>query len=118
MCVWRGVGRHEGALLSPRMSADTLLSIFLPGQVRAVVNKEMAGPQEHVKKYDKYSHLVTKKAEADVERFLLEGHDFDRFAVVCCIAVSVVLTSSSAFLDFFYLFIFSFAGSGQVCRVN
>ena len=43
----------------------------------------MAGPQEHVKKYDKYSDLVTKKADADVERFLLEGHDFDRFAEVC-----------------------------------
>lgn len=48
-----------------------------------MVSKEMAGPQEHVKKYDKYSDLVTKKADADVERFLLEGHDFDRFAVVC-----------------------------------
>lgn len=47
-----------------------------------MVDREMAGPQEHVKKYDKYSDLVTKKADADVERFLLEGHDFDRFAVV------------------------------------
>ena len=35
-----------------------------------------------MKKYDKYADLVTKKAEADVERFMLEGHDFDRFAVV------------------------------------
>ena len=48
-----------------------------------MISKEMSGPQEHAKKYDKYSDLVTKKADADVERFLLEGHDFDRFAVVC-----------------------------------
>lgn len=68
------------------------LLISALGKVRAVVNKEMAGPQEHAKKYDKYSDLITKKADADVERFLLEGHDFDRFAVVCyCIASSCVL---------------------------
>ena len=42
----------------------------------------MAGPQEHVKQYDKYSDLVTKKADADVERFLLEGHEFDKFSEV------------------------------------
>ncbi len=48
-----------------------------------MIEKEMAGPQEHAKKYDKYSDLVTKKADADVERFLLEGHDFERFTVVC-----------------------------------
>ena len=52
-----------------------------------MISKEMSGPQEHVKKYDKYSDLVTKKADADVERFLLEGHDFGRFAVVCCIII-------------------------------
>ena len=82
-----------------------------------MVNKEMAGPQEHVKKYDKYSHLVTKKAEADVERFLLEGHDFDRFAVVCCIAVSVVLTSSSAFWDFFTFLFFRLQEVGKYAEL-
>ncbi|CAB4002499.1 dynein heavy chain 7, axonemal-like, partial [Paramuricea clavata] len=73
---WTG---NKKATLKPVILEEILEDV--KSKVRAVVNKEMAGPQEHVKKYDKYSHLVTKKAEADVERFLLEGHDFDRFAV-------------------------------------
>ncbi|XP_028408947.1 dynein heavy chain 7, axonemal-like [Dendronephthya gigantea] len=73
---WTG---NKKATLKPVILEEILEDV--KAKVRAVVDQEMAGPQEHVKKYDKYSDLVTKKADADVERFLLEGHDFDRFAV-------------------------------------
>ena len=60
----------------------------------------MSGPQEHAKKYDKYSDLVTKKAEADVERFLLEGHNFDRFAVVGICIYNVICLPSGCCRNF------------------
>ncbi|EDO45806.1 predicted protein [Nematostella vectensis] len=49
-------------------------------KVHAVIEHEMAGPKEHLKFYDKYKDLITRKAEADVDQFLLEGHKFNRFS--------------------------------------
>jgi hypothetical protein len=95
----------------------------------------MSGPQEHAKKYDKYSDLVTKKADADVERFLLEGHDFDRFAVVCAPVIAALFDPFILYRCIFQFCIvalntkylkqqackiarFLFSGSRQVCKLD
>nr|XP_058956956.1 dynein axonemal heavy chain 7-like [Pocillopora verrucosa] len=49
-------------------------------KVQAVVAREMSGPKEHLKFYDKFKDLISRKAEADVDQFMLEGHKFPRFA--------------------------------------
>ncbi|CAH1790213.1 unnamed protein product [Owenia fusiformis] len=48
--------------------------------VKAVIEKESAGPIHHSKLYDKYNFLISKQAEADVEQFLQEDHTFNEYA--------------------------------------
>lgn len=40
--------------------------------------KESAAPIEHLKLYDKYNFLITRKAERDVDAFLAENHPYER----------------------------------------
>ncbi|KAM4626185.1 dynein axonemal heavy chain 7 isoform 2-T2 [Discoglossus pictus] len=46
-------------------------------RVRECVAKESYLPKEHLKLYDKYSFLISKQADLDVEQFLAEDHTFD-----------------------------------------
>lgn len=40
--------------------------------------RESAAPIEHLKLYDKYDFLITRKAERDVDAFLAENHHYER----------------------------------------
>ncbi|KAM4608668.1 dynein axonemal heavy chain 7 [Polymixia lowei] len=70
------------------LSGDTLKPVILPeilaaqrDEVRRVVWAESVGPTEHVRLYDKYTALVSKQAEEDVEQFLREQHSFQEIMV-------------------------------------
>lgn len=45
-------------------------------KVKEVIMRESAAPIEHLKLYDKYDFLVTRKAEQDVDTFLAENHHY------------------------------------------
>lgn len=47
-------------------------------KIKEVVLQESVAPTEHLKLYDKYQFLVTKKAEHDVENFLLQTQSYER----------------------------------------
>ncbi|XP_033097643.1 dynein heavy chain 7, axonemal-like isoform X2 [Anneissia japonica] len=48
-------------------------------EIKRVVEAESTRPIEHLKIYEKYNFLVSKQAEADVEQFLSEEHNFDDY---------------------------------------
>lgn len=44
--------------------------------IAKVVASESEGPVKHCKRYEKYSSLINKKADEDLEKFLNENHTF------------------------------------------
>nr|XP_051704293.1 dynein axonemal heavy chain 7 isoform X3 [Oryctolagus cuniculus] len=46
-------------------------------KIKEVIMRESMAPIEHLKLYDKYDFLVTKKAEEDVDNFLAENHHYE-----------------------------------------
>ncbi|XP_073402803.1 dynein axonemal heavy chain 7 [Dendrobates tinctorius] len=46
-------------------------------KVKVFVAQESLLPKEHLKVYDKYSFIITKQAELDVQQFLAETHTFE-----------------------------------------
>ena len=47
--------------------------------VAQVLGEESKGPINHAKYYDKYTNLITKKAEEEIEAFLKDGHNFGEY---------------------------------------
>uniref|UniRef100_A0A452V4Q1 Dynein axonemal heavy chain 7 n=1 Tax=Ursus maritimus TaxID=29073 RepID=A0A452V4Q1_URSMA len=47
-------------------------------KVKEVVMRESVAPIEHVKLYDKYDFLITRKAEQEVDAFLEENHSYEK----------------------------------------
>lgn len=50
-------------------------------EVRRVFWAECVRPKEYVHEYDKYTTLVSRQAEEDVEQFLSEQHSFQEMMV-------------------------------------
>lgn len=46
-------------------------------RIREGVVRESAASVEHLKLYDKYSFLISKQAEQDIEQFLTKEHSFE-----------------------------------------
>ena len=40
---------------------------------------ESRNPREHAKLYDQYTHLISKQADEDIDKFLREEHSFDDY---------------------------------------
>ena len=49
-------------------------------KVKELVKVESHRPVEHTKLYDKYSTLIAKQADEDIDTFLKEEHSFDDYA--------------------------------------
>ncbi|XP_013208919.1 dynein heavy chain 7, axonemal [Microtus ochrogaster] len=47
-------------------------------KIKEVVLRESVAPTEHLKLYDKYQFLVTKKAEQDVDQFLAQNQSYEK----------------------------------------
>ncbi|XP_014396707.1 PREDICTED: dynein heavy chain 7, axonemal [Myotis brandtii] len=47
-------------------------------KVKEVILRESAAPIEHLKLYNKYDFLITRKAERDVDAFLAENHHYEK----------------------------------------
>ena len=48
-------------------------------RVADVINAESSGPINHSKSFDKYTSLITKKAEDEIDSFLKEDHSFNEY---------------------------------------
>uniref|UniRef100_A0A2K6A2H9 Dynein axonemal heavy chain 7 n=1 Tax=Mandrillus leucophaeus TaxID=9568 RepID=A0A2K6A2H9_MANLE len=47
-------------------------------KIKEVIMKESVEPTEHLRLYDKYDFLITRKAEQDVDNFLAENHSYEK----------------------------------------
>uniref|UniRef100_A0A0D9RH02 Dynein axonemal heavy chain 7 n=1 Tax=Chlorocebus sabaeus TaxID=60711 RepID=A0A0D9RH02_CHLSB len=47
-------------------------------KIKQVIMKESVAPTEHLRLYDKYDFLITRKAEQDVDNFLAENHSYEK----------------------------------------
>lgn len=47
-------------------------------KVKEVVIRESEEPTKHLRLYDKYNFLITRKAEQEVDAFLEENHTYER----------------------------------------
>lgn len=47
-------------------------------KIKEVVQRESVAPSEHLRLYDKYDFLISKKAEKDTDLFLEENHHYER----------------------------------------
>lgn len=47
-------------------------------KIKEVILRESVAPTNHLKLYDKYDFLVTRKAEQDVDAFLAENHHYEK----------------------------------------
>ncbi|XP_075385072.1 dynein axonemal heavy chain 7 [Tenrec ecaudatus] len=47
-------------------------------KIKKVIEHESVAPTEHLRLYDKYEHLVTRKAEQDVDAFLAENQSYEK----------------------------------------
>ncbi|XP_055253118.1 dynein axonemal heavy chain 7 isoform X4 [Moschus berezovskii] len=47
-------------------------------KIKEVVMRESVAPIEHLKFYDKYDFLITRKAEQDADAFLAENHHYEK----------------------------------------
>lgn len=47
-------------------------------KIKEVVIRESVAPIEHLKLYDKYQFLITRKAEHDVDEFLLQNQSYEK----------------------------------------
>ncbi|XP_068400851.1 dynein axonemal heavy chain 7 isoform X4 [Eschrichtius robustus] len=47
-------------------------------KIKEVVTCESVAPSEHLRLYDKYDFLITKKAEQDADAFLAENHNYEK----------------------------------------
>uniref|UniRef100_A0A2K6B1B9 Dynein axonemal heavy chain 7 n=1 Tax=Macaca nemestrina TaxID=9545 RepID=A0A2K6B1B9_MACNE len=47
-------------------------------KIKEVIMKESVAPTEHLRLYDKYDFLITRKAEQDVDNFLAENHSYEK----------------------------------------
>ncbi|XP_037706594.1 dynein heavy chain 7, axonemal isoform X3 [Choloepus didactylus] len=50
-------------------------------KIKEVIERESVAPKEHLKLYDKYDFLVTRKAKQDVDAFLAENHHYEE--IIC-----------------------------------
>ncbi|XP_071822297.1 dynein axonemal heavy chain 7-like isoform X1 [Apostichopus japonicus] len=48
--------------------------------IKDLIAEESTKPQSHIKNFDRYSFLITKQAEADVDAFMAEEHNFEDYA--------------------------------------
>ncbi|ELK04803.1 Dynein heavy chain 7, axonemal [Pteropus alecto] len=46
-------------------------------KIKEVIMRESVAPTEHLRLYDKYDFLITRKAEQDVDAFLAEPHHYE-----------------------------------------
>ncbi|XP_008061721.1 dynein heavy chain 7, axonemal [Carlito syrichta] len=47
-------------------------------KIKEVIMRESVAPTEHLRLYDKYDFLITKKAEQDVDNFLVKNHSYEK----------------------------------------
>ncbi|CAI8004188.1 Dynein heavy chain 7, axonemal [Geodia barretti] len=60
--------------LSPTISPQLLTDA--KAKVKVVLEEGMKGPQEHIKRFEKYQPLITREAEDEAEKFMKEEHTF------------------------------------------
>ncbi|XP_004033032.4 dynein axonemal heavy chain 7 [Gorilla gorilla gorilla] len=53
-------------------------------KIKEVIVKESVAPTEHLRLYDMYDFLITRKAERDVDNFLAENHSYEKIIDEIC----------------------------------
>ncbi|XP_078701931.1 dynein axonemal heavy chain 7-like isoform X3 [Branchiostoma floridae x Branchiostoma belcheri] len=71
-------GNRSKATLKPVILDEILENA--KEKVKEIIAAESAGPNQHLRNFDKYQYLVNKQAEQDVDQFLAETHSFPEYA--------------------------------------